>query len=527
MPLFRSSTTLLTPFPGISWNRHTGKVLAKNEAWEVLPPELQRQALEMPSWDFLHADGRIWYKYIVEEQGDTETFFLLPAEAYYDVIQRLEKAQAEAKYLREQLHAFVQNVPLPLFVIDLAHPHEKERIAFGNKLLMDLLQLPLRRLYEGLRLEDIFGSSVFQVRPLIERAQQLQSALQEVIERPMDGQLQYWLIRAFPFRAPSLSGIMVGIIDLTREKEQERVLAQAFHELQVQAEELRQSQEELLSVNEALEAARNESEARRRELEDSLKAAQRYQRTILFRTKTLYEAWGYERVSVVAKPHTYVGGDFVIARKVGKWLYAGIGDATGHGSSGALLAVTIQSFLHQALLQLTEPYLLHQALEEVRAELADLWEIQLGEQLSNEGAEVALVALPLDERINELYVATAGRSVYLLHPDGEVEEYQQGRRALGWSVPGEAPESYATQKITLPSAATLFLFTDGITDQLGSGGKRLGRKTFLSWLPECAPFLGDPRAQTRYLLQKWYSWKGEEVEQTDDLLLVALRLGGR
>jgi len=318
--------------------------------------------------------------------------------------------------------------------------------------------------------------------------------------------------------------VMVGILDLTKEKLQERALAEAFQELQVQTEELRQNQEELASVNEALNVALREAEERRRELEESLRAAQRYQRTILFRTRTLYEVWGYERVATVARPHTYVGGDFIIARRVGDWLYAGIGDATGHGSSGALLAVTVQSILHQALLQLEAPNQLHRALEEARQELSEIWEVNLGEQLSNEGAEVALVALPLGEKKEKLYIATAGRPVYMLHPDGRLEEYIQGRRALGWSVPGQPPEVYNTAEVPYVADATLLIFTDGITDQLGVGGKRLGRKTFLSWLPECASLIGDPRAQTRLLLQKWNAWKTEMVEQTDDILLLVFAL---
>ncbi|MCS6895393.1 MAG: SpoIIE family protein phosphatase [Bacteroidia bacterium] len=512
------------PFPGVRWNKEGGKVLLRNEAWDALPNAVRTEALRMPAWDFLHAADKIWAKYVVEDDGETETFFLLPAEAYYDVVQRLEKAQVEAKHLREQLHAFVQNIPLPIFVVDTSQTDQITRITFANKLLLDMARIPLRRLYEGLSLQDIFKEAAPNAQNLIKSAREAQQPAQEVIELPEQEGAIYWLTRAFPFKSPSLEGVMVGIVDLTREKEQEKYLIEAFQELQVQAEELRQSQEELASVNEALGVALQEADTRLRELEESLKAAQRYQRTILFRTKNLYEAWGYERISVVARPCAYVGGDFIISRRVGEWLYAGIGDATGHGSSGALLAVTIQSIIHQYLFQLPSPIHLHEALEAARQELADIWEIQLGTQLSNEGAEIALVALPLSDDKKAMYVATAGRPIYILASDGTLRELMQGRRGIGWSIPGQSPEPYTTQELPYPQGSTLFLFTDGITDQLGLSGKRLGRKTFLSWLPECASSAGDPRAQTRYLLQRWQSWKTDSVEQTDDLLLLAFAL---
>lgn len=524
MALFRTKAGLEVPFPGVSWHKETGKILAHNQAWEFLSPDVRQQALTMPAWDFLHTGTQIWSKHIVKDDEEVETFYLLPAEAYYDVIQRLEKAQSEAKYVREQLHAFVQNVPLPLFVVEREKQGSEGRITFANKLLIDLLQIPLKRLYQGLTLEDILGVGVYKGQSIIDQSEKTKQPVQELIELPGTEHPRYWLLRAFPFETASLRGVMVGILDLTKEKLQERALTEAFQELQVQTEELRQNQEELASVNEALNVALREAEERRRELEESLRAAQRYQRTILFRTRTLYEVWGYERVATVARPHTYVGGDFIIARRVGDWLYAGIGDATGHGSSGALLAVTVQSMLHQALLQLEAPNQLHRALEEARQELSEIWEVNLGEQLSNEGAEVALVALPLGEKKEKLYIATAGRPVYMLHPDGRLEEYIQGRRALGWSVPGQPPEAYTTTEVPYVAGATLVIFTDGITDQLGINGKRLGRKTFLSWLPECALFAGDPRAQTRLLLQKWNAWKTEMVEQTDDILLLVFAL---
>lgn len=524
MLLFKASSSLKVPFPGVQWDKHEGKVLLRNEAWDALPAPIREAALQMPAWDFLHEEERIWAKYIVEETEKTETFFLLPAEAYYDVIQRLEKAQAEAKYLREQLHAFVQNVPLPLFVVSTTDTERINQITFANNLLLEIARLPLKRLYEGLSIRDIFGDATPQVETLIESARDSRQAVQEIIEIPRPGISSYWLVRAFPFKSPSIEGIIVGIIDITREKEQEKSLMEAYQELQVQAEELRQNQEELASVNEALNAALREVETRRSELEESLKAAQRYQRAILFRTKALYETWGYDRVSVVARACAYVGGDFILCRQVGDWLYVGIGDATGHGSSGALLAVTIQSILHQHLMQLSSPEQLHTALEAARQEAAEIWEVQLGGQLSNEGAEVALVALPLTKSRRHLYVATAGRPAYILYSDGTLKELLQGRRGIGWSVPGQPPEIYFTEAIPYPEEGSLFLFTDGITDQLGANGKRLSRKTFLSWLPDCAPLISDPRAQTRLLLQRWHSWKTEAIEQTDDVLLVVLAL---
>lgn len=519
MALFSGVATLKAPFPGVRWNPTTGKILARTEAWEALPPALQEKALTMPTWDFLAENGQVWAKHVVQQEGEVETFFLLPAEGYAEALQRLERLEAEVKFLRDQLHAFVQNVPLPLFVVEPG----QDRLVFANGLLLELLRLPLKRLYEGLSLADVFGPVVEKAKALLEQAERERKPAQEILERPFPDRAQWWIVRAFPFQATHLRGVMVGLVDITKEKEQEERLVEAYQELQVQAEELRQSQETLQSAYEALEKAKEEAESRRKELEDSLIAAQRYQRTLLFRTHALYEAWGYDYAAVVARAHTYVGGDFVVVRQKEDYLYVGVGDATGHGSSGALLAVTVQGFLHQALLGLKEPGQLHQALEEARTELYEVLEVKPGEHLSSDGAEVALVALPL-RREGQVYIATAGRPVYLLSPEGHLTEYHQGRRGLGWSVPGQAPEPYSTEAIPYQAGATVFLFTDGITDQLNPEGKRLGRKAFLAWLAQASSAGPDPRDKMRFLLQRWHAWKGEETPQTDDILLIALLL---
>lgn len=522
MALFRLSAELKAPFPGVQWEPETGKILSRNATWAALPESTQVAALALPAWDFLEADGQRWAKYISEQSDRTETFFLIPADGHYEAIQKLQALEAEVKFLREQLHAFVQNVPLPLFVVQEAPRLEDTRITFANNLLLEALNIPLKRLYQGLTLRDIFGATAEAAGRFLEEAHRARTPVQEVFEAPTESGTHWWLVRAFPFQTSALQGIMVGLVDLTRQKAQERELAEAYQELQTQTEELRQSQEALQSAYEALAQAKEEAEARRKELEDSLIAAQRYQRTLLFRVHMLYEAWGYENCAVIARAHTYVGGDFIVAKVKENYLYLGIGDATGHGSSGALLAITVQGLLHQAILQLTSPDQLHQALESARKELWDILEITPGQDLSNDGAEVALVALPLS-RSGELYLSTAGRVFYLLSPEGQLVESQQGRRALGWSVPGQPSEPYSTEKLPYPKGSTLFLFSDGLTDQLNAEGRRFGRKALRDLLAQAHTAGPEPRDKTRYILQHWNAWKGE-TPQTDDVVLIALGL---
>ncbi|MCS6790663.1 MAG: SpoIIE family protein phosphatase [Bacteroidia bacterium] len=518
MGLWGTSGGLKSPFPAARWNKQTGKLLSKSEAWDTLPSEAQQKALLMPSWDFLHENGHVWSKYISEADEQHETLFLIPAEGYYEVIQRLSKVEEELHLYREQLHAFVQNAPVPLFLIQ---KDQSYRITFANRLLLDTAGIPLAQLYKGLTLQDIAGSATSAIQKVLEEAEQHQKPVQEVVWKESEQGTIYWLIRAFPFRTSTLNGIMVSILDITREKLQEEALAQAYHELQAQTEELRQNQEELMAVNEALKEAQEESESRRKELESSLQAAQRYQRTLLMRTHALYEKWGYDYVSVVTRAHTYVGGDFLLVRQTKEYLYVALGDATGHGVSGALLAITIQGLLSQALV-VSSPDQIHLALEEVHDQLIQILEVP-PDRLSTEGAEVIVVALPL-ARTGSFYVTSAGRPIYLALPSGEFAEYNQRRRGLGWNLPGKEREPFITETIPYIPQAMLYFFTDGMTDQFDSSGKRIGNRTLLNWIQEAVQLSTDPRTQTRHILQQWNARRGEGGTLTDDATLIALQL---
>lgn len=518
MALWGTGGGLKSPFPAVRWNKQTGKLLSKNEAWDALSPDTQRQALLMPSWDFLHENGHIWTKYITESDEQYESSFLIPAEGYYEVVQRLYKVEEELRFYREQLYGFVQNVPVPLFLIQKDQGH---RITFANQLLLETTGIPLAQLYKGISLQDIAGSAAPAFQRIFEEAERHQKPVQEIVCKQNEQDTTYWLVRAFPFRTSALSGTMVSVLDVTREKLQEEMLSHAYQELQARAEELRKNQEELMAVNKALKAAQEESELRRRELEASLQAAQRYQRTLLMRTQALYEKWGYDNVSVVARAHTYVGGDFLLVREVKDYLYVGLGDATGHGVSGALLAITVQGLLSQALMGLP-PDQIHLALQEVHEQLIQILEVPPNHP-STEGAEVIIAALPL-ARAGNIYLASAGRPAYLGFPSGELIEYHQRRCGLGWNLLRKEKESFVTNTIPYAPQATLYFFTDGMTDQLDASGKRIGTRTLLQWIREAVQRSSAPRTQTRHILQQWNAWRGEEEALTDDATLIALRL---
>ncbi len=520
MGILEKLTGLKAPYPGVRWAPTSGRLLAATDAFRALPAEAQEAALTLPAWDFLKVSGEVYAKHTVEKTDTEETFFLLPALGYNDAIEKIHELEKQNRFLRDQLHAFVQQLPVPLFVME---EKAELRITFANQLLLELIGAPLSKLYKGLTLKDVFSDHTEEALALLGRARQTQKPQQDIIEgfRP-SGQPYAYLVRAFPFETPTLKGIFFALIDIRKEKEQERRLELQNQELVALTEELRQNQEELQIALKEVEAARKEADLRRQELEESLVAAQRYQRTMLFRTREVISLWGRDNVAIVARAHSYVGGDFLFAMRRGDYGYVVVGDATGHGPSGALLALTVRTQLLQALSEIKHPRELPAALAEARETLFEILDVDPDRTLSNDGAEIGILALPLS-RSGMLYYAGVGRNLYLLSPDGTLHKHKGLRHGLGWNVPGTPLEIFSVAEIPYQAGDTAFLFTDGLSDQHNPHQHKLGSRVVERWLSESAKVGPEPADKVRYVMRQWEEFR-QEAPQTDDVLLIAIAL---
>jgi PAS domain-containing protein len=142
MGLLEKLTGLKAPYPGVRWDSAAGRILAATDAFRALPAEAQEAALMLPAWDFLKVDGAVYAKHIVEKTDTEETFFLLPALGYNEAIEKIHELEKQNRFLRDQLHAFVQQLPVPLFVVE---EKAELRITFANQLLLELIGVPAQQ----------------------------------------------------------------------------------------------------------------------------------------------------------------------------------------------------------------------------------------------------------------------------------------------------------------------------------------------------------------------------------------------
>lgn len=513
------------PFISVEWEPVSGRIIAVNEHWKKLNNEEQVEILTKAPWDFVQIDNHYFVKHIIsDDTKQKETIYLLPSDEWYNTLQKLEKVSQELNQTKEQLLGFVQNVPLPLLVMDKNH----HKVLFANQLLLNFFKLPLSKLYTGITLEDLFGVQSEFIQALFIQALEQQKTIQEIIElRSPEGNLRYLLLRIFHFKTSFMEGIILGILDLTKEKEQEFKLNEAYNELQAQAEELQQAHDAMISLNHELKTVNDLLHQQKNDLEASLKAAQRFQKKLLLNFPSLENLSNYN-IYIEAIPHSYVGGDFFFVLNehphLKDWNFFVLGDATGHGPSGALLALTVTMLLKSHLINLQLIKNLHQVLLNTHTDLIDI--LDANHQIaSTEGAELVILALPNHTNSEKkIYFTSAGLPVVITQPPTSSNQnifiYKSHSKALGWFLKDTNylhTHNFQTYEFLCTQDSSLFIFSDGLIDQTNVQGTKIGKKRLFQWFIETIS-MNSPKDKVQHVIQKWKAWKDAQI-QMDDIIL--------
>jgi len=209
-------------------------------------------------------------------------------------------------------------------------------------------------------------------------------------------------------------------------------------------------------------------------------------------------------VAAVNQPAQHISGDFYNWFDLPDGRHAiVIGDVTGHGMSAAFLMSTTQMLVRAALTRVGDP---GHALEVINRELC----LQ-----PFRGQFVTLQLLVVDPRKRTVDLATAGHPAPLIGIDGSFKSLHLEPQLL---LGVEPHVSYHTECLSLAPGAVLLLYTDGVTEAEGAGGRQFGIAGLCAALQGCA---AAPQTVVDRVIGavRDYSSGGELV---DDLTLVAV-----
>ena len=217
---------------------------------------------------------------------------------------------------------------------------------------------------------------------------------------------------------------------------------------------------------------------------------------------------------VFFRPKDIIGGDFYIFEKVKDNLILSVGDATGHGVSGALMAMMGYTLLYQIFAKgITVP---SQILETLRQEIIHSFIDQVDENKVYSGVDMALCSFDIKNK----KLLFSGAYLPLVIARGEdllVLPYI--RTTVGYC---DYIKDFTDQEVELKDGDMIYLFTDGYYDQFNKDlTSKFYRKRFYELLRSIANL--SVQEQYRVIEETFENWK-EDGQQTDDVTVLGVKV---
>lgn len=268
--------------------------------------------------------------------------------------------------------------------------------------------------------------------------------------------------------------------------------------------------EEMIRIrNKKIEEAINE-------VEESYNYAQHIQETFL--PDDLYVRECFPDSFILIKPKDIVSGDFYFFSKQEPLIIFAAVDCTGHGIPGALLSTLGYGILDQAVneIKLTDPsYILHHLYSKMHRYLRNDRE---GTGISD---DMDIILCILDTRTNTLIYSGVKNPLYRI-TNGELIEYRS--QYLDADNCEDVERQFTSAKIQLNITDTIYLCSDGYTDQFGGKDhKKYRRKRLMNFLLTLQDY--SMPEQSDKLYEEIEHWREENNEdQTDDILVIGIRI---
>ncbi|MCS6904882.1 MAG: SpoIIE family protein phosphatase [Bacteroidia bacterium] len=260
-------------------------------------------------------------------------------------------------------------------------------------------------------------------------------------------------------------------------------------------------------------------------LKESIQYAERIQRALIPSKKQIdeYLPKNFE-AEVWYEPKDTISGDFYWVGEGKTGSHFMVGDSTGHGVPGALLSMLGVSSITKLIEErnIEDPARILTCLDNFWYE--KLYKTVDQKHRIEDTLEAALCKTT--ENSNYVEIASAMLPVYVV-TEKETKQIQGTKRPIGGSL-YKRETSYQTHRLALQPGDTIYLFSDGFFSQLGNkknNFKPIGKKRFRQWLREVQT-IEELSSRVLALQKLFFEWKGDNPEQTDDIVLIALRYIG-
>lgn len=252
------------------------------------------------------------------------------------------------------------------------------------------------------------------------------------------------------------------------------------------------------------------------ELTESVSYAKLLQTSLLPNVKKMS---GYlDDISILFLPKGQIGGDFYFTHKADEHIYFGVGDCTGHGIPGALLAaMSIEAMKSVMNIYCGEkPNFL---LEKLRNIAKNRFNVSKSSDAHSDSMDAGLC---MYDKKNGLLHYSGGFMNLIIIRDNEILEFQSERCPIG-VYPDE--KKFSLHSIPMEQNDVIYLASDGYTDQFGYDSSRsksvkFKKKRYKELILNICKLSCDE--QIDILKKNILSWKSGE-DQIDDITVMIVK----
>jgi serine phosphatase RsbU (regulator of sigma subunit) len=257
-----------------------------------------------------------------------------------------------------------------------------------------------------------------------------------------------------------------------------------------------------------------EIEAQKEEITSSIAYASRIQRAMLPVDDHFKD--GFSDHFVLFRPRDIVSGDFYWIGEDENHFFFTVADCTGHGVPGAFMSTLGISALNEIITNkknLHANTVLNLLREKIKTSLH-----QTGKEgEAADGMDVAFCMLHKNRKILEY---SGAYNPLLIFQRGELKEYKADRMPIG--IYYREKGSFTNYEINVNKGDTIYIFSDGFTDQFGGiHGGTFRKSNFKKLLSEI--YYRPMSEQLKILENELENWRGRS-DQVDDITVMGIRI---
>ena len=308
----------------------------------------------------------------------------------------------------------------------------------------------------------------------------------------------WWFLLLMIATVIGVGYFVIAIRERTLKKQQEYL----ENELKARTKEVHRQKEEI--------------EAKNRDITDSINYAQRTQFSVLPSTSILMEHCS--DAFILYQPRDIVSGDFYwfnFFPETNRLLIV-CADATGHGVPGAFMSLIGTTLIKDIAMRpdvQCPADILYRLDENIQSTLNQNME----SEQANDGMDIIVCEINTETYLTRI---TSAMRPYIVYQNGKPCFYTYNRLSIG----GQHIENkvFETSEIQLSKGDSIYMFTDGYTDQFGGpSGKKFKLNRLQNIISDV--YERDMTEQLRVVKENFNLWKGDD-NQIDDVLLIGVKI---